>query len=152
MVDTTKEVDDPFADPSSDFESICDAKYVTGKHGEPGELVLVTPTAYHADMRTVHGQTDCVDADAVILTGEDSGKILEGIRVFARFLVPVLKKRVKGGVTGQTMTLARMSTKPNEKNKKGDPCWIFLPPSDEDKVIARDYLASVPPPSDPFGE
>jgi len=133
---------DPFADPQNSFETICDPDFV-------GELFLVTPTEYHAELTTVHGKTAAIDVDAVMLTGSEAGREFQCTRIFAQRLVPMFKKNIGREVN---MTLGRLGTVPNQKDKSKNakPVWVFNTPDDADKAIARAYLAKQPAPADPF--
>lgn len=122
---------DPFADGGSGFDSIGEYE---------GELLLMTPIEYIPNIKTAHGDTDCIDIDATVLTGEDAGTTLECTRVFQKALKGSLKKRMG---RDQGMLLARLARteNPRDKSKDAKKMWIFEPPSDDDKVIARKWLA-----------
>lgn len=134
--------EDPFADPASGFERMCDEDLV-------GELMLVTPLEYFPNIKTSNGETAAINVDCAILTGEQAGYVLEDTRVFAKRLVPMFKKRIG---KEQAMVLGRLGQTDNEKDKSKNAkkVWTFEAPNDADKAIAREYLAKKPAPADPF--
>lgn len=125
------------------------------------QLLLVTPTEYVESISTSFGDTDAVRVDFVVLDGPDGPEEVEDTLVFQRILISAMKRQAifneKNGVDPQTgypkMILGVL--KPNEeKQKKGqDAPWDLLDPSDEQKALARDYLAGKKTePADPFAK
>jgi hypothetical protein len=130
-------VADPFASPSAGVK-ITEYK---------GRLMLVTPLEYVTGISTKFGESDAVDADVVILDGEEKGERLDNVRIFQGALIGVLKGRI-GKQVG--MVLGRLGTVPNKKDTEGKPVWVLEQPTEDDKQVARDYLAAATKPKDPF--
>lgn len=123
------------------------------------QLLLVTPTEYVESISTSFGDTDAVRVDLVVLDAPDGPEEVEDTLVFQRILISAMKRQAKfneaHGVDPQTgypkMILGVL--KPNEdKQKKGqDAPWDLMEPSDEQKKLARAYLADKKrEPADPF--
>lgn len=125
-----------------------------------GRLVLITPTDSGERQSTLKGAKESdtyvyIVSDTVVLDGEISDMIDEVPSVLEDFqwsgqavtgqLLPQLKK--KG------MVLGRLGTKPNSWKTK---TWVLQEPTDEDKVLARKWLAdeearkAAATPDDPF--
>lgn len=121
---------DPFSTASSSFDNIQEYK---------GELVLITPTEYMPNLKTKHGDAAAVDGDMVVLTGDEPGKEVDGMRFFHAAIVQALKKRIG---TPKPMLLGRVGTYPNP-HKKGEDAWQLEDPSEADIELARKYLAKV---------
>lgn len=126
-----------------------------------GQLLLVTPTEYVESISTSFGDTDAVRVDFVVLDGPDGPEEVEDTLVFQRILISAMKRQAafneRNGVDPQTgypkMILGVLA--PNtEKQKKGqDAPWDLLDPTDDQKTLARDYLAGKKQePADPFAK
>ena len=122
---------------------------------ESGERESTLPGAKQGDTYTF------VETDTVVLDGEIDEMIdqvpmeLDGFQFSGEAitgqLLPALKKMQKGDGTG--LLLNRLGTKGNKWKTK---TWVLQEPSEEDKVVARKYLADVQArkaaekPKDPF--
>lgn len=118
-----------------------------------GHLLLITPLEYLTDISTTFGDTDAVDADVVDL---GDGTEYSSMRVFPGGLVGTLKRAAKFNeanpagdpATGRPKMVLGVLGKGEAKKGQSAP-WVLIPPSDEDKQTARDYLAKRPT-DDPF--
>lgn len=122
-------VHDPFSTPSgtSDYRI----------NDFVGELLLVKPTEDITDMVTEIGTTDAVRVDMVPLTGNVArGQKLDDILVFQMALKRALRKVLDGGNPYLLGKLTMGAKKPG----KNAP-YIFDKPTDEDKALARAWLA-----------
>jgi hypothetical protein len=130
-------VTDPFAAPSGGTK-LADFK---------DRLVLFTPQEHLKDVETKYGKSDAVLTDIVVLDGPGAPVREDSVRIFQKIFVGELSRRI-----GQerNMLLARIVTVPNKKDENGKPVWVPQTPTDEDKQVARDYLASLTAPKDPF--
>ena len=141
------------------FSSARDA-FIKQEHVN-GRLLLITPTSSGTRQSTLPGQTDreytYIVTDTVVLDGEIDDMVdkvpllledfqFSGQAITAQ-LQPALRK--KGTVLG------RLGQKPSQTKGFG-PAWVLAEPTDEDKVIARKYLAdeekrkAEATPADPF--
>lgn len=120
---------DPFADPSG----ISDATITDFV----GRLLLVKPTEVVAEMRTSQGlATDVVRVDMAVLDDpEEAGRRVDGILLFQT----ALKREAKNVYHGPNpYLLGRLS---KGKTQTGNTIYTFDTASDEDKDMARQYLA-----------
>lgn len=119
---------DPFATPAGpgSGEKITDFE---------GHLLLVTPTEHVEGMDTSIGKSDVVRADMVVLDGDRPGYEVPDILVFQTALRRDLLRVLNGTAP---MMLGRLG-RGTAKQGKSAP-WIFAPPTDEDKTLARQYL------------
>lgn len=126
---TPGRVNDPFSTPSgtSDYRI----------NDFVGEVLLVKPTEDITDMVTEIGTTDAVRVDLVPLTGHLAGKKLDDILVFQMALKRALRKVLDGGNPYLLGKLTMGAKKPG----KNAP-YIFDKPTEEDKAMARAWLAS----------
>lgn len=122
---------------------------------ESGERESTLPGAKQGDTYTF------VETDTVVLDGEIDEMIdeipmeLDGFQFSGEAitgqLLPALKKMQAG--TGTGLLLNRLGTKPNKWKTK---TWVLTEPTEEDKAIARKYLAekakreAAAKPKDPF--
>lgn len=121
----------------------------TGITAYEDQLLLVTPTEYVESISTSFGDTDAVRVDLVVLDAPDGPEEVEDTLVFQRILISAMKRQAKfneaHGVDPQTghpkMILGVLA--PNtEKQKKGqDAPWDLMEPTNEQKTVAREYLA-----------
>lgn len=124
-----------------------------------GQLLLVTPTEYVEKMNTSFGDTDAVRVDFVVLDGPDGPEEVEDTLVFQRILISAMKRQAvfneRHGVdpnTGHPKMILGVLLPNTDKQKKGqDAPWDLLEPNDEQKALARNYLADKKKePADPF--
>jgi len=129
---------DPFAAPSggtklADFE---------------GRLLLFTPQELLKNIKTAkYGEQDAVLTDFAVLDGPEAGTVYEGVKVFQKIFISELTSRIG---KDRPMMLARVVTVENKRGKDEKPVWVPQQPTDEDKQVARDYLAKATAPADPF--
>lgn len=119
-----------------------------------GELVLFTPSEYFDEehgMDTTFGKKDYVLTDAVVLTAEGGPAEYTDTTILQGSLIAQLKRKIPAG----RKLLGRIAK--GEAKKGQNAPYILAAPSDEDKQMARDYLAgrvvkaSEPEaPTDPF--
>jgi len=151
--------EDPFAS-ASGFESITDEEHC-------GKLVLFTPLEHVFNVKTKYSTpekptTDVIDTDAVVLDGTDGIEEFESVRIFQGPLIATLKRAAKFNdanpdgdpKTGKPrMILGRLDRGEDKTGKlkkileftdADKRAWILTPPSEEDKQMARDYLAKRP--------
>lgn len=127
---------DPFASAGSTGVKITDYE---------GRLLLVTPNEYIQGLKTDYDEDkDAVDADVVVLDGEGAPEELDDVRIFQGKLIGSLKHRIG---KKQNMVLGRLG-KDSPKKKGQSAAWTFETPTDDDKKLAREYLAQQP--ADPF--
>lgn len=135
----TVEIDnDPFATPSNDMIKLTDESRV-------GHLLLITPNTFHAQMATTNGNADAIDLDFIDLglPGKKSDPIrYEGVRVFSKVIVGSLRREV-----GRKPVLGVLAQ--GEKKVGKNAPWILQTPTEPQKQIARDYIASLKD-EDPF--
>lgn len=111
-----------------------------------GQLALITPSRVKSGIKTKFGEIDGVVAKVVILTGEQGEQELDHLTILNAPVVAELKAVLLGD---KPMHLARIISVPNSKGDK--PVICLDPPSDEDKDLARAYLARPKAvPADPF--
>lgn len=155
--------DDPFDSARSGFDLISD---------HYGKLLLITPIEHVTGLKTAYSTpekptTDAIDSDVVVLTGEEAPQEFTSLRIFQGPLIMTLKRAAKFNAqypagdpqTGRPkMVLGRLArgedktgklTKALEFTAADKRAWILIPPSNEDKQLARDYLAKKPV-DDPF--
>ena len=124
------------------------------------QLLLVTPQEYIESMDTTFGDTDAVRVDFVVLDAPDGPEEVEDTLVFQRILISAMKRQAifneRNGVdpaTGHPKMILGVLAQNTDKQKKGQSApWDLLEPSDEQKALARKYLASLKKaePADPF--
>lgn len=124
-----------------------------------GQLLLVTPQEYVESMDTIHGDTDCVRVNFVVLDAPDGPEEVEDSLVFQRVLIGALKNQAKfneqHGVdekTGYPKMLLGVLVQDKERQKKGQSApWVLAEPNAEQAQAARSYLAGKKSePADPF--
>lgn len=142
--------DDPFKSGSSGGSGIT---------AYEGSLLLVTPTEYIAEMKTVHGQRDALRVDLVVLDAPDGPEEVEDVLVFAAMIISSGKRQAKfneaHGVDPQTgypkMMLGVLIQDEAQKKPGQDAPWVLAEPDEEQKKLARAYLADRKvQPADPF--
>jgi len=97
-----------------------------------GHTVVIVPNEYIANIETVHGSSDAVNAT---IHDIDGGKTYESQLIFNRVLVNGLKEKVGKRVLG-------VVGKGNAKAGKSAP-WVLLVANEEQTQAAAEYLAAV---------
>lgn len=104
-----------------------------------GKLLLITPTGYREGIKTSFGEKDAVEASVVVIdeTKPEGSEKIDDALIFGGVLIGQTKSFV-----GKGLVLGRLGQKPTDK---GNPAWVLADATEEDKVKARAYLASVAP-------
>lgn len=120
--------EDDFADPKTGFDDI--REYA-------GQLVIVKTLKHTTGLTTKHskipGDASAVDFDFSVVTGPDAGKEFTSARTYSGGLVSQFSRAIGG-----KRVLGRIG---KQKFDKGEG-WVFLPASDEDKALARTFVAA----------
>lgn len=95
-----------FNRPASSFEKVQEYE---------GRLLLITPTGFTPQVDTKFGKADAVNADIVVLDGDEAPKELNGLMIFQKVLVGQLK-----GQIGKQPVLGVLVQKPSQK---GHDAW-----------------------------
>lgn len=98
-----------------------------------GELVLFTPTEYVEEVKTDFGTKDAVTTDLVVLS--QGGTEYTDAMIFQGSLIGQLKRKIPGG-----RKLLGVIAKGEAKKGQNAP-YILEAPTDEQKQMARDFLA-----------
>lgn len=101
-----------------------------------GRLLLITPHEYLPEVSTSLGVKSAVRADVVVLDGPGAPEEIPDTLIFPR----VLQGQVKGNAGTGRMNLGRLG-KGVAKPGQSAP-WQLGQPTDTDKDLARQYLAS----------
>lgn len=117
-----------------------------------GELVLFTPTEYVEETKTDFGDKDAVTTDLVVITAEGGPAEYTDVMIFQGSLIGQLKRKIAGG-----RKLLGVLAKGEAKKGQNAP-YVLEAPTDEQKQMARDYLAGrtveaateAAPKADPF--
>lgn len=125
------------------------------------QLLLVTPQEYVKVMKTVHGESDAVRVDFVVLDGPDGVEEVEDTLVFQRVLISAMKRQAefneRHGVdeaTGYPKMILGVLLQDESQKKPGQSApWVLAEPNAEQAQLARDYLAGKKAePADPFAK
>ena len=100
-----------------------------------GELVLFTPTEYVEEVTTDFGTKDVVLSNMVVLTAEGGPAEYDDQMIFQGSLIGQLKRKIPGG-----RKLLGVIAKGEAKKGQNAP-YILTSPTDEQKQLARDFLA-----------
>ncbi|AMD42786.1 hypothetical protein SEA_XKCD426_45 [Streptomyces phage Xkcd426] len=100
-----------------------------------GELVLFTPTEYVEEVTTDFGTKDAVLTDLVVLTAEGGPAEYQDCMIFQGSLIGQLKRKIPAN-----RKLLGVIAKGEAKKGQNAP-YILSAPTDEQKQVARDYLA-----------
>lgn len=103
-----------------------------------GSLLLFKVHAVESGVSTVHGESDAVRADVIVLDGDAKGETYADALVFPR----VLQAQIKSSVGG--MVLGRLGQ--GEAKKGQSAPWLLAESAEADKAIARAYLAETAKP------
>jgi hypothetical protein len=132
--------ENPFGSPTSGEKVITEENL--------GKLFLITPKEVEHEITTVHGTTDALVADVVILDekGEDHG-VYAGTRIFQKVLIGSLK-----GSIGKKMPVLGVLRKGEKKAGKSAP-WVIDPKVTPEQVkIALTYWEALTSSANPFAE
>lgn len=119
----------PFSAPSSGSKVITDDNL--------GRLMLITPREVEIGVQTVHGESDALVADVVVLD-EQGGKheVHNDTRIFQKVLIGSLKRSI-----GKPMPVLGVLAKGEKKQGKSAP-WVIAAPSPEQVKLALAYWES----------
>lgn len=107
-------------------------------HENNGALLLFFPTAFQAQVKTAHGDTDAVTARVVRL---NDGRVYDNAMIFSTALVTQLKSAIPDGMV--------LGTLGQGVNTKGSPPWLLSPHTEADVAMAEQWLAANPRISQP---
>lgn len=108
-----------------------------------GALLLITPRSLEEGIETSFGESDAIKADIVVLT-KTNGKRLaepeehEGALIFQRVVIGQLE-----GAIGKRRVLGKVGRGVAKKGQSAP--FLIEKAEDDDKAIAREYLASIDP-------
>lgn len=122
---------DPFNDPSAGGAKITDFE---------GKLLLITPTGYEEGISTDFGEKDAVRANVVVIDEKSPAESErhDDVLIFQGRLIGATKRFV-----GKGMVIGRLGQ--GEAKKGQNPPWELATASDDEKMLARTYLASTAP-------
>jgi hypothetical protein len=136
---------DPFDSAREGFVKMDDLK---------GRLILVSPTGIGTRDSTLPGSQgkvyEFVESTTVVLDGGPDEMVTEVPMVLDgfQFSGQAITGQLKPKVARRGMVLGRLGQKPSQTKGFG-PAWVLQEPTEDDKVLARRYLAEHPP-EDPF--
>ena len=107
-----------------------------------GNLLLFTVHSIERQITTVHGISDAVKCQVVILDGDTAGNVLNDILVFPRVLQSQLSGRIG------KMVLGRLGQ--GTKTPGKDAPWQLADPTDKDREVGKAWLAKQTEISEPF--
>jgi hypothetical protein len=99
-----------------------------------GLLLLCTPTEHREAIMTVHGPSDAVVIDLVVLDGPSPGRHETGVLIFQKALQGQFRPKIGTG----RMVLGRLG-RGQAKAGQSAP-WILTEPTADDQAAARAYL------------
>jgi hypothetical protein len=128
-----------------------------------GELVLFTPLEYVEEVPTDFGTKDAIVTDLVVLT-QDGQPSYDGVMIFQGSLIGTLKRKVPvvgnpaQGIAPREGRKVLGVIAQGEAKKGQNAPYILTQPDDDQKQLARDFLAgrviesatSDAPADDPF--
>ncbi len=98
-----------------------------------GSLLLFKVHAQEVDIPTVHGSSNAIRADVIVLDGDKEGEVYGDTLVFPKVLQSQLKSSIGSMVLGR---LGQGHKKPGQS-----PPWTLATAEEKDKQVGRDYLA-----------
>jgi hypothetical protein len=108
-----------------------------------GALLLITPKSLEEGIETTFGEADAIKADVVVLTN-NKGKALDepveetGVLIFQRVVIGQLTDLI-----GIRRALGKIGTGVAKKGQSAP--FLIEQPDDDDKALAREYLATIDP-------
>jgi hypothetical protein len=120
---------DPFDGPGSGNDAFQPKTHL-------GDLLLITPDKIVPNVVTDYGVSDVTEADVAVLDGDMKGTTYTKTYIFAKFMQSQLRSKLGGG-----QVLGRLGQ--GEAKKGQSPPWQLESPTEEDRVIARKYLAYI---------
>lgn len=102
-----------------------------------GSLLLFKVRGFEPSVNTVHGETSAVQADVIVLDGDNADAVITDTLVFPK----VLQNQIKGNIGG--MVLGRLGQ--GEAKKGQSAPWKLADATEADKTVARAYLDKASP-------
>jgi hypothetical protein len=105
-----------------------------------GRLLLIKPSRVEVGVSTVLGNKDATVADVHVLDGEDPGQMFGEAFIWPKVLQAQLRSTVSAGryCLGR---LGQGNAKPGQ-----NPPWKLADPTEDDREVARNYLAELAAP------
>jgi hypothetical protein len=105
-----------------------------------GRLLLIKPSRVEVGVSTVLGNKDATVADVHVLDGQDPGQLLGEAFIWPKVLQAQLRSTVSTGryCLGR---LGQGNAKPGQ-----NPPWKLADPTEDDREVARKYLAELAAP------
>lgn len=105
-----------------------------------GRLLLITPKSYEEDITTTYGKKDAVKADVVVIDEANpaASEKIEDALLFGGVLIGQTKSMI-----GKQLVLGRLGQGAAKAGQ--NPPWKLDDPTEDEKVKARAYLASIAP-------
>jgi hypothetical protein len=97
-----------------------------------GSLLLFKVHGQEVGIKTVHGDSNAIRADVIVLDGDKEGEEFTDTLVFPKVLQSQLKPRINQMVLGR---LGQGHKKPGQS-----PPWTLSTATDEEKAIGTAYL------------
>lgn len=101
-----------------------------------GVLLLIKPLRVEVGVPTDYGKRDATVADVHALDGPRAGECLHGAYLWNQ----VLQTQVRGNLGTGRFNLGRFGQ--GQPKAGQSPPWKLLDPTEEDKALARKYIAS----------
>lgn len=95
-----------------------------------GQLLIITPTNFEEKIPTIHGESDAVRANILVVDGPDAGEQFDDVLIFPRVLVSVLRGKI-----GSPMPVLGRLAQGEAKRGQSAP-WILGPFTEEDAAAA----------------
>ena len=101
-----------------------------------GRLLLIKPLELHSSIKTSFGDKEAIAADVHVLDGPNAGTVSHDVFVFPLALQGQIKKNIATG----RFNLGRLGKGVPKPGQRAP--WRLLDPTDDDKGLARKYVAS----------
>lgn len=98
-----------------------------------GRLLLISPYAVEAGIKTSFGEKEAIRADVAVLDGPDAGETHTDTLIFPKVLIGQLRPKINQKVIGR---LGQGQAKPGQK-----PPWILTEATEADTKIGVAFLA-----------
>lgn len=107
-----------------------------------GSLLLFKVHSQEVGIKTVHGDSNAIRADVIVLDGDKEGEVYTDTLVFPKVLQSQLKPSINAA---SNMVLGRLGQ--GHKKPGQSPPWTLAAAEEKDKVVGKDYIAkSAEPP------
>ena len=98
-----------------------------------GALLLITVHSLETGINTVHGLSDAIKADVVVLDGAEKGEEYTDTLLFPKVLQSQLKSRIGAKVLGR---LGQGTAKPGQSAP-----WVLAEATDADTKVGMAYIS-----------